>query len=133
MKIILLSGKPNSGKTTALNMLEKELKDDNGAIDITANYDYGEDSFEEFDCVFFYKGKTVAIRVDGDTYQCCIDAIVRYAICDVLVLTYSDNFSYSLEELVKKHASQCDHKIVKKLKACDSDNKKVCTEIIALL
>jgi tRNA uridine 5-carbamoylmethylation protein Kti12 len=133
MRIILLSGKLHSGKTMALDKLYKMLMSFD-ARDITGNYDYDDkDDPSEFDHVIECKGKTVAIRVDGDTYQCCIDAIVRYAVCDVLVLAYSDKFSWSLAELVEKHASQCDHKVIRKKEACYSDNTRVCDEIIALL
>jgi tRNA uridine 5-carbamoylmethylation protein Kti12 len=133
MKIILLAGEPHSGKTTALDKLYKMLMSFD-ARDITGNYDYDDkDDPGEFDHVIEYKGKTVAIRVDADVYHWCIDALVRYAVCDVLVLAYSDKFSWSLAELVEKHASQCGHKVIRKKEACDSDNARVCDEIIALL
>jgi tRNA uridine 5-carbamoylmethylation protein Kti12 len=132
MKIILLSGMPNSGKTSALYLLAEKLKAKD-AKEITEKYDYGDDASEEFDCVFDYNGKTVAIREHGDVYYGCVDAIVRYTVCDVLVLAYSDRFSRSLAKLVEKYASQCGHKVIRKKEACDSDNARVCDEIIALL
>jgi tRNA uridine 5-carbamoylmethylation protein Kti12 len=133
MRIILLSGKPHSGKTSVLDMLAEKLEKKKEAINITDRYEYGDDASEEFDSVFEYKGKKIAIRPHGDVNRWCIDAIVRYAVCDVLVLAYSDKFSWSLADLVKKHASQCDHKVIWKREACDSDNTRACDEIIALL
>jgi tRNA uridine 5-carbamoylmethylation protein Kti12 len=130
MRIILLSGKPNSGKTCALNKLYNCLVPSK-ACDITGNYDYDDNDLD--DHVIKYKGKTVAIRFDGDVYQWCIDAIVRYTVCDFLVLAYSDKFSRSLADVIEKHTSQCGHKVIKKKEASCSDNERVCKEIIDLL
>jgi len=137
VRIILVSGKSNSGKTTALGKLYDSLISF-GACDITGNYDYDDEDCSEFDHVVEWKDKTIAIRFDGDVYQWCIDAIVRYAACDVLVLAYSDKFACSLVELVEKYASQCGHKVVRTKKvdtqeARENDNQRVCDEIIDLL
>jgi hypothetical protein len=101
------------------------------AYDITENYGYDDNDLD--DHVIKYNGKTVAIRFDGDVYQWCIDAIVRYTVCDVLVLAYSDKFSHSLADVITKHISQCGHKVIQKQEASDSDNERVCKEIIDLL
>lgn len=137
MKIIFVSGEPNSGKSTSIGILTDKLKE-YGAIEITGNYDYKDGAdFEELDYVFIFKGKTVAIRDTGDECQICIDAIVRYASCDILVLGYRDTFKHSLKDLVKKFESQCGHKVIETKKVCESDikkaNEKTCDNIINLL
>jgi len=116
VRIILLSGEPNSGKTTSLDKFYTSLMSFD-ARDITGNYNYDDEACSEFDHVVEWKGKTVAIRIDGDVKEWYIDAIVRYAVYDVLVLAYSDKFSRSLAELVEKHSSQCGHKVVRTKKS----------------
>jgi tRNA uridine 5-carbamoylmethylation protein Kti12 len=125
MKIILLSGKPNSGKSTALNLLYDELVESKDCHIITPRKEawLGE-------CVLNYKGKTVAIKADGDVYQWCVDAIVKYAKYDILVLAYSDKFARSLVDIVSQYDY---HSVVKKKCANDRDNEKVCREILEKL
>jgi len=137
MRIILLSGEPSSGKTTSLDKLYKILMSCD-ARDITGNYNYDDEACSEFDHVVEWRGKTVAIRIDGDVKECDVDAIVRYAVCDVLVLAYRDTFARSLAKLVEKHAPQCGHKVVRTEKvdtqeAREKDNERVCNDILALL
>ena len=116
MKIILLSGKPNSGKSTSLNLLyEKITGKKSGSFDFDEKLDKK------------YKNKSVAITTSGDVYQCCVEAIVKYADCDVLVLAYSDKFARSLTNIVKRYPHHC---IVKKTRANDSDNERACNEIL---
>jgi tRNA uridine 5-carbamoylmethylation protein Kti12 len=130
MKIILLSGEPKSGKSTTLNKLYNCLVPSK-ARDITGNYDYDDNDLD--DHVIEYNGKTIAIRFDGDVYQWCIDAIVRYTVCDILVLAYSNKFSHSLADVIAKHISQCGHKVIQKKEASERDNERVCKKIIGLL
>jgi tRNA uridine 5-carbamoylmethylation protein Kti12 len=157
MKIILLSGKPHSGKSTALNLLcNKLLECDNW--DITPNLDQ-----ELGECVLEHDGKTVAIVADGDTYHWLVEAIVKYAYCDVLVLAYSDKFARSptFKEIVrecegKRQATDSHndefarqlaeirkryngyHCVIEQKEATTSDNEgecneQVCKEILAQL
>jgi hypothetical protein len=65
---------------------------------------------------------------DGDVYQWCVDAIVKYANRDVLVLAYSDKFARSLKDIVSRYDYHC---VVKKRHANDSDNERVCMEIMS--
>jgi hypothetical protein len=87
---------------------------------------------EDFECVLKYNDKTVAIKSSGDAYYQCVDAIVKYANWDVLVLAYKNTFKRQpLDELVSKYAPP--HCVVEKKSATDSDNERVCTEIIEQL
>jgi tRNA uridine 5-carbamoylmethylation protein Kti12 len=129
MKIILLSGRPSSGKSTTLNLLYDKLMESGKCSVISEKTP--RDSFD-FECVLSYNNKTVAIYTSGDVYQWCVEAIVKYANCDVLVLAYSNKFARSLEKIVK--TTKCkyyhSHHVSKKQRATDSDNEKVCAEIL---
>jgi len=126
MKIILLSGRPSSGKSTALNLLYDKLMESGKCSVISEKTP--RDSFD-FECVLSCNNKTVAIYTFGDVYQWCVEAIVKYANCDVLVLAYSNKFARSLEKIVSNNKKY--HQIIKKQRATDSDNEKVCAEILA--
>jgi tRNA uridine 5-carbamoylmethylation protein Kti12 len=127
MKIILLSGKPNSGKSTALRLFYDKLRE-NGKCQIVSKKE--PDDGWDFECILKYNDKTIAIKSDGDVYQWCIDAIIKYANRDVLVLAYSDKFARSLEEIISRYDYHC---VVKKKRAIESDNERVCKEIMEQL
>jgi tRNA uridine 5-carbamoylmethylation protein Kti12 len=127
MKIILLSGKPHSGKSTALRLFYDKLMA-GGKCRVVSKKE--SDDGRDFECVLKYNDKTVAIKSAGDVYQWCIEAIIKYANRDVLVLAYSDKFARSLEEIVSWYDYHC---IVKKKCAIKSDNERVCTEIMEQL
>jgi tRNA uridine 5-carbamoylmethylation protein Kti12 len=136
MRIILLSGKQNTGKTCTLEMLAEKLEKEKGAT-LIPEADAPEDIYAA-DYVFEYKSKKIAIKFDGDVYHWCIGVIVRYAVYDVLVLAYSDKFSWSLAKLVEDYAPQCGHKVIRKeasdkKEAWERDNANVCNAIFDLL
>jgi GTPase Era involved in 16S rRNA processing len=110
-----LSGRPNTGKTTALNLLYKKIT---GKEPDDFNSEH----------IVKHKGKKIAIVLDGDVYQWCIRSIIKYANCDVLVLAYSDKFSRSLKKIVSEFKEY--HHVVNKRCISDSDNERVCTEIM---
>jgi tRNA uridine 5-carbamoylmethylation protein Kti12 len=124
MKIILLSGKPNSGKSTALNLLyDKIIASKNCQI---LSEKYPSNSFD-FECIVKYNNKTVAIKTAGDCYHWCIEAIVKYANSDIVVLAYSDKFASALNKIVGKYGYHC---VVQKKRPNDIDNERVCKDIM---
>jgi hypothetical protein len=119
-----LSGKQNTGKTTALRLLFDKITEQ-GEKNVLSKKE--PDGFD-FECVVKYNNKSVAVVSGGDYFHGCIRAIVKYANLDVLILAYSDRFAAALNETVAKFDY---HYVVKKKRANDSDNEKVCKEIIA--
>lgn len=90
----MLSGAPNSGKTTTLNDLYNHLIGV-GASVLVAKSKLGGSPLD-FECTLNINGKLVAIYTMGDYKECCYKAAVKYAFCDTLVLAYSDKFSNSI-------------------------------------
>lgn len=107
MKIILLSGQPNTGKTTTLNDLYNDLIAKGASVHIV-KLPLGGKSSNDFECVLKISGKLVAIYSMGDYIASCYEAIIKYAYCDVLVLAYSDKFKNSIATVV----GSCPHHVV---------------------
>lgn len=90
MKVIMLSGDRNSGKTTTLNMVYDELLR-LGATVIMSKSQLGGDP-KDFECVLNYRHKNVAIFTMGDYYIETIHAMSYYEgmSCDVLIVANSN-------------------------------------------
>lgn len=100
MKIILLSGKPSTGKTTTLNILYDDLYCNKKVKLIEPKQKLGNNP-KDFECVISYLDKEVAIYSMGDFLFACIEAIVKYANKDFLVLAYSDRFANNLATIIQ--------------------------------
>lgn len=100
MKIILLSGKPNTGKTTTIGITYENLVKQ-GASVIKAKEPLGKNPMD-FEAVLCYRGKTIAIYSMGDFYWKCRGAIKKFAKCDYLILAYSDKFKWNLKDAIAK-------------------------------
>ena len=132
MRIILLSGKPKTGKTTTLNIVYDFIKQDGGKI---INEKERLRSINDFKCVFLYNKKKVAIFNMGDFLKECIKALIEYSNQDVLVLAYSDIFiKLNLKEITKKFSYHC---VIEKTVAEKNEhsiaNDKDCKRIISEL
>ena len=97
MKIILLSGKPNTGKSTTFNLLYDKLTQ-NGTKNIVVDKTVvGNPASKDFECVVKYNNKknniNVAIFTMGDYSKAFIDVLIKYANCDILVLAYNETFA----------------------------------------
>ena len=95
MKLILLVGKPQTGKTTVLNLLYNELA--TNPDDIVAEKTQVGGRKDDFECVLkctvSTRMLTVGIFTMGDYLRECIRAAHKYSqVVDVLVLAYSDKF-----------------------------------------
>jgi hypothetical protein len=86
MKIILLSGAPHSGKTTTLNLVYNQMT--SGMPSLPTKTNPGGSS-RDFECVFVYRGKQVAIFTMGDVLYRLTEAVIKYIHVDVLILAHS--------------------------------------------
>jgi hypothetical protein len=100
MKIILLSGKSNTGKTTTLNIVHKDLINQ-GGVAIQNKLQLGKNP-KDFKTILEYHEKNVAIFSMGDYYWQCRRAINDYAKCDYLILAYSDKFKWNLKDAIAR-------------------------------
>ena len=129
MKIILLSGKPNTGKTHALLSLYEKLKG-NDKCDVGPKKQIY--NGPDFECVLECKtnGKKGAIYSHGDTQYLFFENLIKYADRDILIIAYSQQFSYPWDEEVAKNPY---HHVVEKKEKGDKDDDRVCAEIMKLL
>lgn len=101
MKVVILHGKHNSGKTTTFNHLYDRLLED-GATEIEPKKELpGKDDFE---CILKYKGKKIALFSLGD-YMFAVGYAVGYytrAECDVLVVAHSMKTTIHENDLFQK-------------------------------
>jgi hypothetical protein len=123
MKIVLLSGKPHSGKTATFNILYDRLIGAGAKIDcpkkrVDANS-------RDFECTVIFRRKKIALFSLGDYLWLCVEAIIKYARADVLILAYSDRFNTKLNAMIEKYG----HHVVAKTASNDSD----CEKIISLI
>ena len=125
MDIILLSGAPNSGKTTTMNLVYSDLIT-RGATVVAPKIIVGGNPLD-FECVLKYKGKSVAIFSMGDYLHECWSAVIKYAYCDKLILAYSDKFAKNLAPIV----GNChNHVVVSKSQGNAATNNPKDTAII---
>jgi len=128
MKIILLSGKPNTGKTTTLNLLYDKITQNGTKNIIAKKEEFKYPAIKDFECIVSYNSKKTAIFSMGDVYGTFIEVIIKYANCDILVLAYSERFVKKLDEVIKKYDYHC---VIRKTSS--KKDEDVCEEIIAEL
>ncbi len=109
MDIILLSGRPSSGKTTTINLVYNTLAAQGAAVVVSKALLGGNPN--DFECVLKYNGKQVAIYSMGDYLHTCCLAVIKYAYCDKLILAYSNKFKQNLAIEVGKCPN---HRVVPK-------------------
>lgn len=105
MKIILLYGLPNTGKTTTFNLLNDKLIE-LGAQKIDEKSPLGKNP-KDFKTILKYQEKTIALFSMGDYYWQCRKAINDYAKCDYLILAYSDKFKWNLKDAIARDSNNC--------------------------
>jgi hypothetical protein len=132
MKMIILSGKPGTGKTTTLNDVFAIIASGINPPPVKTPVGPGND----FEAAVLYKGKRVAIFSAGDTLYRIREAICKYAAqCDVLILAYSDKFSCDykpvLFDLAMQTAGNVQQCVIQKNTNNDADNAAACKDIIA--
>ncbi|MFZ4798733.1 MAG: hypothetical protein ACOYMA_14635 [Bacteroidia bacterium] len=94
MKVIMLSGPSNSGKTTVINEVYKML---------TGSYFLPINRHKDFECVIQYKGKNIAFQSAGDYSYNPINAMRKYVALnyDILVCSHNNNKVNPLKEILK--------------------------------
>ena len=103
MKLILLVGKPQTGKTTTLNLLYDELYPKFASIVVGKTQVGG--CKDDFECILKWNGPERSFKIGiftmGDYYRECMRAAQRYSQkVDVLVLAYSDHFKSGHQKIV---------------------------------
>ena len=129
MNIIMIAGNSRTGKTTVVardfcdwlkGQPVKYIKPMNG---------FGN---KEVEGVFQINGKNVAVFSRGDYFEEIVDAIVKYAHCDTLIITGSTS-RVRIKRMVDAMRKNQNHCVIDKLARNDPDNKRVLNEIIANL
>jgi broad-specificity NMP kinase len=122
MKIILLSGKPGTGKSTTFNLLYDKIIEEERPETIPIKKELGNKKNKDFECVVNYKGKKVALYSMGDYDINCIEAIIKHLDCDVLVLAYSEEHHCIIKKSEAEVKSNTDD--------CKAKNEDDCKRII---
>lgn len=122
MKIILLAGNANAGKTSTMNIVYDRLIREGAILDKGTPPEQSEKRKKDFECVLLYKGQKVAIHSEGDFESECIEAIERFRKCaDILVLACRKRMRAKLEERIKNSSIECE--IVGKMLGDDDAQK----------
>lgn len=138
MKIILLSGKPKTGKTTTFKVLYDQMTKGMKNPPIKHRI---LNSVNDFQCMpFLYKSKKVALFSLGDIMYLVYEAIIKYSEVDYLILAHSQGGSQMdrISAAVEQYDQHClIPKTVSKPNASqqtkDADNMKDCQNIIAAI
>ena len=125
MKIILLTGKRNCGKTTTLDLLYKRITQNGTKNIIEKRKEFGYQE-KDFKCVVSYADKEVAIYSMGDYINACVDAIIEYANRDILILAYSNIFQRHLDKVIGKFNYHC---VIEKKDTDDNVCKRIMEEL----
>lgn len=118
MKIILLSGKVNVGKTSTMIQLYNELKRRDEKMKVLKKEEQSSPvkktrKLGDIERLVSYKGKKVALRSGGDYYHHCVETIVKFSdAADVLILAYRNAFKYALDKMVND--SRGSHRVFEK-------------------
>jgi len=126
MKIILLSGKPNTGKTTTLNLLYDKITENGRKNIIAGKKVLGNPASNDFKCVVKYNSKEAAIYSMGDYYGAFIEPLIEYANRDVLVLAYNEQFAKKLDKMIEKYDYHC---VIRKSSSNENDCEKIISEL----
>jgi hypothetical protein len=123
MKVIMLSGKKNCGKSTTLNLVYDYI---NPAMEdiISPKSILGNPKYRDFECIIRYQNKTVAFYTMGDFPDMVCDAITKYdkLNCDILVCACNARFAQPHQQ-IKNYL----HAIIKKRVIHEaSDSERQC-------
>lgn len=123
MKIIVIKGNPNSGKTTSIRLVYDLLLYKGAKIDKPRN---SGKTYADFDTELLYNEKRVAISSAGDVLKNIHKTMSDHDGCDILI-TASRNFKQSsLDEIF----SDYDVEYIKKEKRGDEENISTANEIL---
>ena len=124
MKIILIAGDSKTGKSTTVSKNVRDWLLGNGAEEKEVTL-HGR---IEYEGVFQYKDKKIALQSRGDAYYLLVFAIVKYTHLDVLVLIGNTSV-VAIAKLVEQINANKDHHVFVKKAATNNDNSDVCDKI----
>lgn len=124
MKIIIVYGDRNVGKTTVVNEFIQA-----GACVNTPKVQQGHNP-KDFDAELLYNGKNVALMSMGDFVAPVANAVVKYQHSDVLITAYNTRHA-TLKSECLKYANEII--IVRKTFASNADNSSVLQQVKALI
>lgn len=123
MKIIVIKGNPNSGKTTSIRLVYDILLYLGAEIDIARKYGK---THIDFDTELLYNGKRIAISSAGDLLKNIHKTVSDHDSCDILI-TASRNFRWSSLDRI---FSDYDVVYIKKEKRGDKENIATAKEVL---
>lgn len=123
MKIIVIKGNPNSGKTTSIRLVYDMLLYFGAEIEKPRS---SGKTYTDFDTELLYKEKRIAISSAGDVLKNIHKTINRHEGCDILV-TASRNFRQSSLDRI---FSGYDVVYIKKEKRGDKENIATAKEVL---
>jgi hypothetical protein len=135
MKVIMLSGRDNCGKSTTLNLLYEEVKPAKDEDIISPKNILGNPKNRDFECIIRYENKTVAFFTMGDYSPPLCSVFTKYnkLNCDILVCACNKKFDTPYERIcnyphviIDKITTQCvaDHEYANNI-----DKNKILMEI----
>ena len=125
MRIIIVKGAPNTGKTTAIR-LAYDIALYLGAAIITPR-NSADKPHVDFDAVLFYRGKRIGFHTAGDLRYTLSVIVGKHSDCDTLVMA-SRNFDQTkLDSIFSGH----DVEYLYKTKADDIENINIARNIVA--
>lgn len=134
MKIILLSGKSNCGKTRAMNMVYDEMK--KVSKELMPKKQVG-GNVDDFETVMLYNNKNIALFSMGDILKEIIHAIKKYMEMDikidVLVICCRTEFLGEVKEKYGIYVIKVIEKSRKRGKNKHIESEEKCREIINTL
>jgi len=126
MKIIMIAGNSNTGKTTVLARDFQNWLKGQTVKYIEPIKDCGNRDIEG---TFQINGKNVAVFSRGDYFEEIVKIIVKYAHYDILIIT-GNTERVRIKRMVDKIKKNKNHCVIEKIKRTDPDNTRVLNEII---
>lgn len=123
MKIIVVKGNPNSGKTTSIRLVYDLLLYKGATISKPRG---SGKTYTDFDTELLYKEKRIAISSAGDVLKNMHKTICRHKGCDILIIASRNFKQSSLDEIFSKY----DVEYIKKEKRGDEENISTANEIL---
>ena len=123
MKIIVVKGSPNSGKTTSIRLVYDLLLYLGAEIDVARKSDK---IHIDFDAELLYNGNRIAISSAGDVLKNMHGTITKHKDCDILIMASRNFKQSSLDKIFYGY----DIKYIEKNKRGDKENIATAKEIL---
>ena len=123
MKIIVVKGNPNSGKTTSIRLVYDILLYLGAEIDVERK---DGKTYIDFDAELLYNGKRIAISSAGDVLKNMHGTITKHKDCDILIMASRKFKRSSLDKIFYGY----DIKYIEKNKRGDKENIATAKEVL---